>query len=285
MYLVLPDITSAFATAVKEHIRGYAWAKQVTIPMRYGCDDFAVLARRFGLKRDSGPIWAMRTEGVLAVDSALTSGRAFTDRVISVGGPEVNWPCHVPTVAGYPLSDILENFAGDKQEGLRVVNGGIFRGRTVEDSQKGVDCECRGLTVVAEHAAREFLGFVRPGWGRQSYSGCFLSSLRKSFSERFTTAVRGERRPCISCNFCEEVCPAGIMPHLIHKYLYRDLLEEVEQARVDLCVQCGLCSYVCPSKLELARQFDGAMKLIEQEKEALRQEEAAREEAVAEKQH
>jgi Na+-translocating ferredoxin:NAD+ oxidoreductase RnfC subunit len=79
------------------------------------------------------------------------------------------------------------------------------------------------------------------------------------------------------------VCPAEIMPHLIHKYLYRDLLEEVEQARVDLCVQCGLCSYVCPSKIELAREFREATEQIEEEKEALRQEEAAREEAVAEK--
>ena len=53
---------------------------------------------------------------------------------------------------------------------------------------------------------------VRPGPDRGSYSKCFLSTLRRSFAERFTTALRGERRPCVSCGFCEEVCPAGIMP-------------------------------------------------------------------------
>ena len=78
-----------------------------------------------------------------------------------------------------------------------------------------------------------------------------MSTLREKFSERFTTGVRGEDRPCISCSFCEEVCPAGIIPHLIHKYLYRDLIEEVEQARVDLCIECGLCSFVCVSKMQV----------------------------------
>ena len=89
--------------------------------------------------------------------------------------------------------------------------------------------------------------------------------------------MRGEGRPCVSCNFCEEVCPAGIMPYLLHKYLYGDLIEEAEQARVDLCVQCGLCSFICPSKIELREQFIEAKALIAKEKEEIRQEEARQE--------
>ena len=144
--------------------------------------------------------------------------------------------------------------------------------------------------MIPEPPAREFLSFIRPGWDRSSYSGCFLSSARKNFRERFTAAVRGERRPCISCNFCEDVCPAGIMPYLIHKYLYRDLIEEAEEARVDLCIECGLCSFVCPSKIDLRSEFIKLKGLIEKEKEEirkekerqekLRQEEALQQEAV-----
>jgi Na+-translocating ferredoxin:NAD+ oxidoreductase RnfC subunit len=72
------------------------------------------------------------------------------------------------------------------------------------------------------------------------------------------------------------------MPHLIHKYLYRDLIEEANQARVDLCVECGLCSFVCPSKIELGKQFIEAKCAIEKEKEEIRQEQA-RQESVEEK--
>ena len=124
---------------------------------------------------------------------------------------------------------------------------------------------------------REPFGFVRPGWDRSCYTPCFLSSLRGTFREYFTTALRGEPRPCISCGSCEEVCPAGIMPHLIHKYLYRDLIEEADQGRVDLCVECGLCSVVCPSKIDLRGQLIDAKRLIQKEKEEIRLEQERQE--------
>ena len=131
--------------------------------------------------------------------------------------------------------------------------------------QLGLDTECDGLTIIPEQTEKEVLPFVRPGWGRRSYSNCFLSALRRDFHERLTTALRGERRPCISCNFCEEVCPAGIMPHLIHKYLYQGALEETGQIGLHLCVRCGLCSYVCPSKIDLRKQFIDAQEALQSE--------------------
>jgi Na+-translocating ferredoxin:NAD+ oxidoreductase RnfC subunit len=67
------------------------------------------------------------------------------------------------------------------------------------------------------------------------------------------------------------------MPHLLHKYLYEDLIEELDEARVDLCVQCGLCSFVCPSKIELKQQFLDAIDLIAKEKEEVRLEKEAAE--------
>jgi Na+-translocating ferredoxin:NAD+ oxidoreductase RnfC subunit len=90
---------------------------------------------------------------------------------------------------------------------------------------------------------------------------------RLRYAGRLTTALRGERRACISCNACEEVCPARIMPHLIHKYLYQGALDLAERARVDLCVECGLCSFVCPSKIELRQQFVDAKEQIRREAE------------------
>ena len=61
--------------------------------------------------------------------------------------------------------------------------------------------------------------------------------------------------------------------------LYRDLIEEADEARIDLCVECGLCSYVCPSKIDLRTQLIEAKGLIAKEKEEIRQEELKREEA------
>jgi len=266
IYLVVPDVRSEIARQVREAIRGYAWVELVQVPLRYPFDDFAVLSRWLGLKSaDDKPVWAMRTEGVLALDRALTLARPCNVRIVSLGGPGVTRPVHLKAMAGYPLAEIL---SGRVAAGaVRVIDGGVLTGSAIGPGQRGMDAECTGLTVLPEHERREMFSFARLGLDRRSYSRCFLSALRRPFPEPLTTSLRGERRPCISCGFCEEVCPAGIMPHQIHKYLYRGALEPAEQAGLELCVECGLCSYVCPSKIELRSQFVQA-------KEALRSERA-----------
>lgn len=275
MYLIVPDIESDFANLVRNRIRGYAWVKMVEIPLTYPYDHFAILARKLGLRADKGPVWAVQTEGVLATDRALTLTKPCTVRIISIGGTGVNSPAHIKVMPGYPIKEIRDGYVFEPA--ARLINGGILGGELLGGQTLGIDTECRGITVLPELQDREFFGFIRPGWDRSCYGACHLSSLRKKFREQFTTGMHGERRPCISCNFCEEVCPAGITPHLIHKYLYRDLIEEAEQARIDLCVECGLCSYVCPSKIDLRQQFIDAKKLIEQEKEEIRREQERQE--------
>ncbi len=278
IYLVLPDIKSEFARQVRETLRGYAWVKLVQIPLRYAFDHFTILARRLGLRRGE-PIWSLRTEGVLAVDRALTLERPCTVRIVSLGGPAVASPVHLKAMAGYPLGAFTDRRLADGP--VRVINGGILTGTAIDADQRGLDSECTGLTVLAEQEERELLGFVRPGADRRSYSNCFLSALRPSRPERLTTALRGEGRPCVACGFCEEVCPARIMPHLIHKSLYVDDLEAADQLRVDLCVRCGLCSYVCPSKLELAGEFITAQDAIAAEHAEAAAEAQAKAEAEA----
>ncbi|NIP27684.1 MAG: 4Fe-4S dicluster domain-containing protein [Phycisphaerae bacterium] len=276
IYLIMPDIKSEFASLIRNHIRGYAWVKMLEVPLTYPYDSFAILARKIGLNRDKGPVWAVRTEGVLAIDRALTLSKPCMVRIISIGGAGINSPTHIKVMPGYPLKHIRDQYVFEPA--ARMINGGILTGQMLGEETLGIDTECRGITVLPELREREFLGFARPGWSRSCYAACYLSALRKKFLERFNTGMRGEGRPCISCNFCEDICPAGITPHLIHKYLYRDLVEEAEQARTDLCVECGLCSYVCPSKIDLRQQLIDAKKLIEQEKEEIRKEKMRQEE-------
>ena len=274
IYLAMPDIKSEFANLIRNQIRGYASAKMLEIPLTYPYDNFSILARRLKLRSNDGPVWALRTEGVLAIDHALTLKKPCITRIVSIGGIGVNSPSHLKVIPGYPIQEIKERYILERA--ARIINGGVLTGKIFEAKALGIDTECRGITVVPELEEREFLGFVRLGWSRESYAKCFLSALRKPFKEHLTTAVRGELRPCISCNFCAEVCPAGIMPYLIHKHIYADLLEEVERARVDLCVECGLCSFVCPSKINLTKQFIEAKEIIEKEKEEIRLEEERR---------
>jgi Na+-transporting NADH:ubiquinone oxidoreductase subunit A len=264
IYLVLPDIRSEFARRVVESIRGYAWAKLVQVPMRYPFDHPAMLVRKLKLTPTAeNPVWSLPTGGVLALDRALTLSRPCTVEIISLGGPAVTEPVHLKAMPGYPIADILAGRTGDGP--TRVLSGGALTGELVGPEQLGLDVECQGLTVLPEHTRRELLGFVRPGFGRRSYSKCFTSAARKDFPESYTTALRGELRPCVACGECVDVCPARIMPNVIHKYVYQDELEQVQRLRVDLCIECGLCSYVCPSKIDLRSQFIQAKDDIQRE--------------------
>ncbi len=266
IYLAIPKVSTAFAKEVREALRGHAWIRLLQVPLRHGCDHFAVLARRLGHRRSAAEaIWCLRAEGVFAVDRALTAHLPILNRIVSLGGPAVAEPVHYEVPVGYPLATLLANRLNTDLD-VRVINGGVLTGRTIGPEQLGVDAECVGVTVLPEAHKRELVGWIRPGFDRRSYSNCFGSALRGGFAEPLTTALRGEGRPCISCNFCEEVCPAGIMPHLIHKYLYQDALEEAEAAGVDLCIECGLCSFVCPSKIELRCEFVEAKRQFAEER-------------------
>jgi len=263
IYLAFPKIKTGFAQKIKEQIRGYAWVKLLEVPRTYPYDNFEILSRHVGLKRSQGAIWGVNVEGVLAIDNALTHSRPCVERFVAVGGPGVRHPVHMRLVTGYPISKIKADYALPDSI---AINGGFLTGRLLTDETKGIPTDCRGITFMPQHRRREFLAFVRPGLDRQSYSNCFMSALRGRFPERLTNAVRGEVRPCVSCGFCEAICPAGIIPHRLHKLIYQDDIDAVEQFRIDLCVECGLCSFVCPSKIELMHQFQEMKQTIVKEK-------------------
>ena len=100
---------------------------------------------------------------------------------------------------------------------------------------------------------------------------CFASRFTGAHDSQISNSLRGEIRPCIACGLCEKVCPSGLLPQVLHRYLYRDAIDEAEAAGIDLCVECGLCTYVCPSKLELKKQFLDAAAQIRLEHEEAQQ--------------
>ncbi len=273
IHLVLPNIDTPFAREVRESLRGHAWIRPVSVPLRYPYDDLAILARHLGIRRDPGSlVWGVPTAGVFAVDRALSLSRPVTERVIAVGGPAIGDPVHVRTVPGHPVSEILADRACGGN--ARVLSGGVLTGSAVEPGETGLDAECRGLTVLGELSRRHLFAFARPGISRRSYGRTFLSVLCPGPPECLRTGLSGELRPCIACGQCVDVCPAGILPNFIHKYVYQDDLEQVQRLRVDLCVECGLCSYVCPSKIELREEIIEAKRTIREELEILQEIEA-----------
>jgi Na+-transporting NADH:ubiquinone oxidoreductase subunit A len=251
---VVPDADDPLAREVKKAASDCGCARVLTIPLRYPFDHPALLARLAGLAGEPhARLWAISLEGLLALDGAVTHARPCTERTISLAGPAVGDPVHLRTMPGYPLDAILNGRLC--REPARVVEGGLLTGRTLPEGTLGLDAECTGLTVLPELTRRTFMAFARLGVSRRSYNRSFVGTFRPEMGVRYNTGLAGELRPCIACGQCVDVCPARILPNVLHKAIYAGDLERAIDLRVDLCIECGLCSYLCPSKIDLRQQF------------------------------
>lgn len=256
IHLVLTELADPAAQTLCQETSGHAWIHIETVPVRYPVEHPRVLSRalRQGdrrVKRDD-VLWVLDVQAVQAIGACMSDGIPLHERIVAVGGPGASKPRHVRARVGTRLDRLLER--GDLAETKRVLRGGLFRGEPTGPTA-AVGYGDDACFVLPRPEGREFLGFVNPGFDRASFLPCFASRLTAAADRRLTTSLRGERRPCIACGLCEDVCPMGLLPQVLHRYLYRDAIDEAERTGLPLCIGCGLCSYVCPSKIELRHQF------------------------------
>ena len=65
--------------------------------------------------------------------------------------------------------------------------------------------------------------------------------------------------PCLYCGRCVEVCPTGLMPHLLYRAAVRGDASRLRALDVDNCLLCGCCEAICPSSIPLSEIFDTVM--------------------------
>ncbi len=278
--IVLTAPEHPLARKMSADLSGYAWVRLHAAPLVYPIENPRILTRTLrstvGGLRPQDEVWVIDVQGVEAVGACLSGGQPLHRRIAAVGGPALaaaGMPAarHVDVRVGTPI----RSFLPVDQASVRVLRGGLLTGLPVDHETAAVQYDDDAFFALAEPAHRETLSFLRGGLTRTSYSGTFVSRLTGAADSHITTSLRGERRPCIACGLCEEVCPAGIMPQVLHRALYRGALDEAEKAGLDLCVDCNLCTYVCPSKIELQKQFSEARAQIGREREEASSVEAA----------
>ena len=264
IHLILTHAGHPLAQQIKTAVAGLAWVRPVFVPLTYPLSNNRYLWRCLqrseqNLQR-SDSVWFLDTQAVLGIARCLGQGLVPYQRIISIGGPGYPQGRHLVVPIGTPLSRLCPN-----SDGLRLLRGGIFTGSAINPHEDAVGHLDDGFTFLPEGTDREFLSFMRAGFNKPSYTPAYLSILRPKKSLATSTSLRGEPRACIACGYCEEICPVDIMPHLIWRFLSKDLLEEAQAAGAQICVECGLCSYVCPSKIELAEEISKGIKKIHEE--------------------
>ncbi|MBI4650240.1 4Fe-4S dicluster domain-containing protein [Candidatus Desantisbacteria bacterium] len=166
---------------------------------------------------------------------------------------------------GTPVSEVL---SGRLKENIpsRIIINSLLTGFQLKDFKFPIDKKFSQIIAIPEKTDREFLPFLSSGKKSDSFTNTFLAKILPVFNKLPDTNIHGEKRPCISCGFCEDVCPVRIIPHLLYKYINKGIIDEtLKKYEIFNCINCCLCSYVCPSKIPLFERIkEGQEKLLKQ---------------------
>lgn len=195
-------------------------------------------------------VWAINYQEVIAIGHLFTSGKLFTDRVVSLAGPQVAEPQLLRTRLGASVEELTAGRLRDGEN--RVVNGSVFNGLIARGATAFLSRAATQLTVLREGREREFLGYLSPGVNRHSVLNIYLSKLLPSKKLDMTTTTNGSERAMVPIGGYEEVMPLDILPtQLLRALVVGDTdaaqaLGALELVEEDL----ALCTYACVGKYE-----------------------------------
>lgn len=211
-------------------------------------------------------VWTVGYQDVIAIGKLFTTGKLSTDRVIALGGPQVDAPRLVRTRIGANLEELT---AGQLKAGEnRVISGSVLSGRHCQGVLSFLGRFHNQVSVILEGREREFFGWFSLGANKHSNMPIYLSNFFGK-GKRFdmTSTTNGSERAIVPIGTFEKVMPLDILPtQLLRALVVSDLdtaqsLGALELDEEDL----ALCSYVCPGKYEYGRILRDNLTRIEKE--------------------
>jgi Na+-transporting NADH:ubiquinone oxidoreductase subunit A len=210
-------------------------------------------------------VWTMAYQDVIAVGKLFVEGRLYTDRVISLAGPQVDNPRLLKTRLGANLDELT---AGQMKPGKnRVISGSVLGGRTAAGTVAYLGRYHSQVSVLLESTEREFMGWLSPGANKHSTLAIYLSQFSKGKLFNYTTSTNGSERAMVPVGSYEKVMPLDILPTQLLRAL---IVGDTHMAQSLGCLELdeedlALCSYVCPGKYEYGPILRDSLTRIEKE--------------------
>ncbi|MDR2258376.1 MAG: Na(+)-translocating NADH-quinone reductase subunit A [Treponema sp.] len=210
-------------------------------------------------------VWYTGYQDVIAIGKLFSTGRLWTDRVVSLGGPVVKNPRLLRTRLGAGLEELT---AGELEDGEnRVISGSVFGGRTASGPLAFLGRFHQQVSCLREDRKREMFYFLRPGMNKHSVLRVVLSSFIPGKRFALTTTTNGSYRPIVPMGNYEAVMPLDILPAQLLRYL---VAGDTEMAQKLGCLELdeedlALCSYVCAGKYEYGPILRDLLTRVEKE--------------------
>jgi Na+-transporting NADH:ubiquinone oxidoreductase subunit A len=210
-------------------------------------------------------VWTIGYQDVIATGRLFLDGRLYTERVISLGGPQVENPRLLRTRLGADLHALC---AGQLAQGeTRVISGSVLGGRGVRGATAYLGRYHVQVSALLEGRHRDFMGWLSPGAKRHSSLAIYLTSLLGNKPLAMTTNTNGSDRAMVPVGTYENVMPMDILPTQLLRAL---IVGDTEMAQALGCLELeeedlALCTYVCPGKYEYGPILRDNLTRIERE--------------------
>lgn len=209
-------------------------------------------------------VWHVNHQDVVAIGRLFSTGRLWTERVISLSGPRLRRPRLVRTRLGANVDDLTR---GELKDGeCRVISGSILSGHHASEWLGFLGRYHGQVTVVGEgHADRKT---IWKHWRRGYSASDRLASLFfRGRETALTTASHGRPTIVMPIDAYERVIPLDVLPVPLLRAL---LVGDADMARALGCLELdeedlALCSFVCPGKIDYGPYLRAILTRIEKE--------------------
>jgi Na+-transporting NADH:ubiquinone oxidoreductase subunit A len=198
-------------------------------------------------------VWHLDYQALMAIGALFTTGRLNVERIVSLAGPLVGKPRLVRTRLGANLIDLTQGeLSGGKE--ARVISGSVLNGRRAVDWWGYLGAFHNQVSVIEEDHAREFMGWIDPGYDKFSAMNVFVTSLpeERAKGRKFalTSNLHGSPRAIIPVGVYETVMPLDILPAQLLRSL---VILDTDMAQALGCLELdeedlALCTFVDPGK-------------------------------------
>jgi Na+-transporting NADH:ubiquinone oxidoreductase subunit A len=209
-------------------------------------------------------VWHVGYQDVIAIGKLLETGKLFTERVISVAGPEAKNPRLLKTRMGACVTEFTKDET--KSENVRLISGSVFGGRHATGNKCYLGRFHNQISILKEGGNREFMGWHSPGFDKFSVKNIYVSKLMsKKFG--FDTDTNGSLRSIVPIGSYEKVMPLDILPTFLMKSLMSGNTDNIvrlgglELDEEDL----ALINFVDPCKNDFAVKLRQHLTTIEKE--------------------
>jgi electron transport complex protein RnfC len=153
-----------------------------------------------------------------AIYEAVVFDKPLMERIVSVTGGAVANPGNLKARIGSTFGELIEECEGFREIPKKVVAGGPMTGFAIYDLDMPL---IKGTSGILALTARE--------------------------------VNEAPHTPCINCGRCISVCPMGLQPTTLYKFIDHEEYSAALGIGLMDCIECGACSYVCPAHIPLVQ--------------------------------